>query len=467
MDCGDSGLLMKELTTKLLLALFTGCCLISGTEAAPGDAQAGEEIYGIRCIGCHGEDGDGFGPATERLNPPPRDFSSGQYKITTTVFDEYVPQDEDIFRMVRDGMPGTSMPGWIDVLSEQDIWDLVAYVKTFAGFEEEEPGPVVDFGEQVPSSPESISQGNELFHDQERCSECHGEAGKGNAIKKLNDDNGDRTWPRNLTKPWTFRGGNDPKDIYTRITTGIPGTQMPSFADPDSQKVLNIEQRWHVANYAASLGLTGKLVNPDNTVIRAQKVNEAIPEQADDPFWDGIPSATFLLVPQIIVEERHFTPSNDTITISAAYDSERIGLLLEWDDRTMSIPGDEKAEKIADPEISEDAVAVQLPVEIPEGMEKPYFGMGDATHLVNIWQWKSGTTDTASTIHLMNSRGFEEIEARETNSIKLDGKGFYSDGTWRVLFTQTIADIRNGKGHSTSGRRVYPDCFRGMGRQRQ
>ena len=48
-------------------------------------------------------------------------------------------------------------------------------------------------------------------------------------------------------------------------------------------------------------------------------------------------------------------------------------MLLEWDDRTKSIPGDELAEKIADNPMSEDGVAVQLPVVIPTEMEKPYY----------------------------------------------------------------------------------------------
>ena len=438
MDCGGNGSHMNRLATRLWPILFTGCCLFGLAQAAPGSAETGEQIYTMRCIGCHGEDGDGLGPAAERLSPPPRDFTSGQYKITTTVFDEMVPQDEDIFRMISDGMPGTSMPGWSDLLSEQTIWNLVAYLKTFAGYDEEEPGPLVAYGAQIPSSPESIALGKELFHDQDRCSECHGENGKGNATKRLKDDNGERTWPRNLTKPWTYRGSNNPRDIYTRISTGIPGTQMPSFDDPDSQKVLTSEQRWHVANYAASLALTEEVVNPDNTVIRAQKVQDTIPEQADDPFWKGVPSVTFRLVPQIIAEHRHFKPSNDTVTVRAAYDRENIGILLEWDDRTKSIPGDPKAEKIADAEIAEDAIAVQLPIGIPSGMERPYFGMGDASHPVNIWQWKSGTTDTAATIGLLNSRGFANIESREPAVLQLGGTGKYNQGTWRVLFSRPL-----------------------------
>ena len=144
----------------------------------------------------------------ERLNPPPRDFTFAQYKIKTTDFENDYPNDDDLFRMIRDGMPGTAMPGWSDVLADQQIWDLVAYIKTFAGLEEEEPGPAMDYGKQVESSVESIEQGKKLFLEDDRCTECHGQAGRGDAIKGLKDDAGYRTWPRNLTKPWTFRLGS-------------------------------------------------------------------------------------------------------------------------------------------------------------------------------------------------------------------------------------------------------------------
>lgn len=416
-----------------LINIVLGIAISGSALAKPGDADNGETIYSKRCTGCHGEEGDGLGPAAERLNPPPRDFTSGMYKIITTGFEDMEPNDSDIIRMIRDGMPGTAMPGWSDLLSEQDILDLVAYIKTFAGYEEEQPVEQLDYGTQIISSPESIASGKELFLDGDRCSECHGEQGKGNGIKRLKDDNGDRTWPRNLTKPWTFRGSNDPKDIFSRISIGIPGTQMPAFSDPASKKKLSIEDRWHVANYVTSLAKTKEIVRAENTVVKADKLTGKLPATPDDPVWQQTEPSTFFLVPQIIAEQRFFTPSNDTITVRALYNDKDIALLVEWDDRTMSIPGDEEAEKIADPDISEDAVAVQLPVMIPEGVEKPYFGMGDASNPVNIWQWRSGTTEKSETTQLINSRGFKDIQIRDARAIGLQTSGQYEHGTWRVV----------------------------------
>ncbi|MDP6350854.1 MAG: ethylbenzene dehydrogenase-related protein [Alphaproteobacteria bacterium] len=419
----------------LALAALVG--LTVGPAAAAGDADRGEGIHAQRCEVCHGEEGDGAGAGAERLNPPPRDFTMAQYKIKTTGFEDILPDDDDLFRVIRDGMPGTSMPGWSDMLSDQDMWDLIAYLKVLGELEEEEPGVPVDFTTQIASSEDSIAKGKPLFED--RCVECHGNEGKGDAAKSLRDDDGERTWPRNLTKPWTFRASDDPKDIFARVSVGIAGTQMPPFADPKSKKKLTVEERWHVANYTASLGAAGEPVNPENTVVKAARIDGEVPRTPDDPSWrDSVPT-TFYLVPQIIAEERHFTPSNDTITLRAVYNETDIAFLLQWDDRTKSIPGDSQAEKISGPGLAEDSVAVQLPVEIPEGMVKPYFVMGDTARPVNLWQWNSGTTDAPETVTLVNGRGIDNIEERDAAKAGVGANGSWRDGTWSVVMTRPLA----------------------------
>jgi DMSO reductase family type II enzyme heme b subunit len=429
---------MNQLMIQILGIMLAVLFMVEPVLAAKGDANKGKIIYEKRCVWCHGVDGDGEGPAAKFLNPPPRNFEDGQYKFKTTNFEDMVPNDEDLFRMVRDGMPNTAMPGWKGLLTDQEMWDVIEYVKTFAGYDEEKPTKQVDYGTQIPSSPESIEKGKKLFEEGDRCVECHGKTGKGSGIKALRGDYKERTWPRNLTKPWTFRASNDPKDIFTRISVGIPGTQMPSFADPKSKKKLSIEERWHVANYVASLAKTKEVVNPENTVIKAAVAEGDLPTTTDDERWDQVEPTTFMLVPQIIAKERFFTPSNDTITVRAIYNDSKVAVLLEWDDRTKSIPGDELAEKIGDAPISEDGVAVQLPVVIPTEMEKPYWGMGDASHPVNIWHWKSGTTQAPESVSLVNAKGFSDIEKRDAAEVGLQAKGSYDNGTWRVLFTRSL-----------------------------
>jgi len=444
---------------KIVLLACCAVLFMAGSAIAkPGDAAKGKVIYDKRCTWCHGANGDGAGAAKDRLNPPPRDFTSGNYKIKTTSFDEMVPNDEDVFRMIRDGMPGTSMPGWKDLLAEQDMWDLVAYVKSFAGFEQP-PGKQIDFGSQIPSSAESIEKGKQLFERGDRCVECHGKAGKGNATKRLIGDLGERTWARNLTKPWTLRGGSDPKDIFARITTGIAGTVMPSFANPKSKKSLSVEERWHVANYVASLAKTDKKVDAENTVVIANRVAGDIPDTPDDERWEKTTATTFYLVPQILAEERLFRPSNDTITVRAIYNDKVVAMLMEWDDRTKSIPGEDSAESIGDQPVMEDGVAVQLPVIIPKDMGKPYFGMGDALHPVNIWHWKSGTKSSAENINILNGKGYKEIEKRDAVEVGLQAKASYNEGTWRVLMLRPLTTSVPEKDIQFTEGRFIPVAF--------
>jgi DMSO reductase family type II enzyme heme b subunit len=423
---------------RTIIIILSLLLLTAPLARAAEDAERGKAVYATRCAMCHGEEGEGDGPGAKRLVPPPRDFSEGQYKFKTTGFDDAVPNDADLVRMIRDGMPGTAMPGWADVLSEQDIADVTAYIKIFAGLEEEKPSDQIDYGTPVETSPESVAKGKKLFLAGERCSECHGNDGKGDAVKKLKDDSGNRTWPRNLTKPWTFRASNSPKDIFTRISGGIPGTQMPSFADPKSKKKLSVEERWHVANYVVSLAKTERTVRAENIVVKAVRIDGALPPGQNDEKWALAPSATFAMVPQIIVKPRFFTPANDTITVRALYNDKAVALLLEWDDRTKSIPGDQAAQKIADENMGEDAVAVQLPVVMPKGLEKPYFGMGDAAKPVSLWKWRSGSLKSPETAELYTGIGFGELDKRELTEGELAAKGAWRDGTWRVVLTRPL-----------------------------
>ena len=417
-----------------LLAVLLLIASVSISEAAKGDKEAGKKVYEKKCAWCHGWTGAGDGPAADFLNPRPRDFTSGIYKYKTSNLDNPFPYEEDIYKMIANGMTGTSMPFWKDVLSDKDMWNLVAYVKSLAGLEGE-PTAKINYGKQVSSSADSIKKGKELFID--RCSECHGDEGKGDATKKLKDDwVGNRLWPRNLTKPWLFRAGSDPKDIYSRISTGIPGTPMPAFDDPASKKKLSDEEKWHVVNYVTSIKNEARRIKDGDTVVKAKRLTGELPKDVNDEKWKDVESTAYPLVGQIIGKERFFTPSVEDITVKAVYNDKDIAFLLEWDDRTNSIPGDAKAQELADGELNEDAVAIQLPVTIPEEMEKPYFGMGDGSHPVNVWHWKSGTSKDTQSVKVMDATGFKNIKARDKSSVT--AKGSYNKGTWKVMMTRPL-----------------------------
>ncbi|MBI5970391.1 MAG: c-type cytochrome [Deltaproteobacteria bacterium] len=433
---------------------------------AGGSVEAGKGVYEKRCVWCHGETGAGDGPASSFLSPPPRDFTAGVYKWKSTPFDEMVPSDEDFMRMIKGdpshngisgwtGMNGTSMPGWSDILSDKDAADVTAYIKKFAELGTPQK-PAINTANAPKSTKEGIERGKKIFEN--RCAECHGREGKGSGTKKLKDDWGARTWPRNLTKAWSFRVGNDVKDIYTRVTVGIPGTQMPSFADPGSNKKLSDEERWDAAVYVNSLDAPRKKPT-DNTVIKAMRIEGALPDKTDDPAWNAASVTSFYLVPQIIAQERHFTPSLDTVSVGAVYNSDEIAILLEWDDRTRSLPGDAKAIEIADGDVFVDGVAVQWPRNLAEG-EKPYFGMGDAANPVNVWFWQSESAAGAGqTVRLLDAKGFKDAQTRDPASVGLKATGVYDNGTWRVVMKRALTTKDAEKDIQFSEGKFIPIAF--------
>ncbi len=98
--------------------------------ASAEDVAAGEALYLKACDQCHGPKGDGQGVMADLLFPRPRDFLRGLYKVRSTPSGE-LPTDQDLFKVISLGMPGTSMPAWQGVLTDEQIWQLVHYVKTF------------------------------------------------------------------------------------------------------------------------------------------------------------------------------------------------------------------------------------------------------------------------------------------------------------------------------------------------
>jgi DMSO reductase family type II enzyme heme b subunit len=401
--------------------------------AALGDVQAGRMVYDRWCAWCHGAEGEGNGPAAAYLAPKPRDFTLGVYKYKSTEGDS-PPADEDIARIVAEGMPGTAMPGWKDVLGEAERRDVVAFIKKFSDiFEFEKPALPVSIATPPAGSPEAVRFGKEAFR-KAKCFECHGDTGKGNPSKKLKDDWGEPVWPRNLTKPWTFRGGAGVRDVYVRLTVGIPGSPMPVFGDARKAEALSADERWAAAHYVVSLADPSRRpVAGASTAIASYQAGDLPSDVAADA-WRDTPAVSFRLAPQIIAGERLFTPVVDQITVRALYNETHVALLVEWDDPTPSRPGDKAQAALAPGEMFEDAVAVQFPAAAGEGLEKPYFGHGDSAHTVNVWYWRAGGVEAEPGYALLDMRGVGSKVDRDPAASGLWAAGEYADGTWRVVF---------------------------------
>ena len=400
---------------RLIFSRGVGGLLPQGFAEAQqaGDVSRGKLVYEKKCAPCHGVEGKGDGPGAVHLDPKPRDFTRGLYKIRTTG-SGHLPTDEDLFRVITQGMPGSSMPGWRD-LSEQDRWALVAYLKTFsARFGTEPPGTVIDAGREIPATEESIEKGRELYQLME-CFTCHGQAGRGDgeSAPTLEDDWGNPIRPANLTKAWTFRGGTTTRDIVVRLLSGLAGTPMPSY-----EGAVELEQFWHLANYVRSLSPAGPNYA---TLVVATPVSGNIPLDPDDAFWSRIPQANFPLAGQVIIDPRNFSPSIQMIGVQAIYSETEIAFLLTWDDPTFS-KSDPGGKTFAD------QVALQFPAGLPEGTERPYVLMGNDGNPVYLLGWiaDSGVTEA-------NAAGVGKLTPQTGDQLQAKGKVVFSDGQYRLV----------------------------------
>jgi mono/diheme cytochrome c family protein len=94
------------------------------------DEGASHGLYRRHCVHCHGITGDGRGPTAQFLNPYPRDYRKGVFKFKST-FNPEKPTDDDLTRVLHEGVPGTSMPSFA-LLPKAEVEALVEYVKYLA-----------------------------------------------------------------------------------------------------------------------------------------------------------------------------------------------------------------------------------------------------------------------------------------------------------------------------------------------
>lgn len=233
---------MRRRLVLLTIIGLTATAAEAQTRGATG-AQ-GKAAYLRECVACHGEKGDGEGPAGHYVNPLPRNFTLGVFKFRSTPSGQ-APTDADLFKTITHGIPGTAMPAFRE-LPERERWALVALVKQFAGIKK--PGMAVNVAPEPAAIPEGIARGRQVY-ERLGCAECHGAGGRadGTSSLTLKDDARHRIWALDLTRD-SFKGGATPRDLYLRIVTGIDGSPMPSFADKATG-----EEVWALVHYVQSL----------------------------------------------------------------------------------------------------------------------------------------------------------------------------------------------------------------------
>lgn len=98
----------------------------------PAVIARGKEIYASRCAVCHGEKGDGKGPAAVGLPLKPADLTDGG--MVAEMSGPYW-----FWRVSEGGLvepfrsKSSAMPAWKGELSREDRWAVIAYAHTFSG----------------------------------------------------------------------------------------------------------------------------------------------------------------------------------------------------------------------------------------------------------------------------------------------------------------------------------------------
>lgn len=251
---------LRTLFLAVAIGAGIGVSLWAGTPAAAPDA--GRKVFDDHCAKCHGKTGQGDGPDAKRLGFHPRDFTLGAFKCRSTPSGQ-PPTDEDLARTITVGLPGTPMVP-VPELTPDERTAVIAYVKTLSkAFGGPAPSPLV-FSAPPPASPELVAEGKTLY-ERMQCSKCHGATGRGDgpSAATLVDDWKRPIRPYNFVTTKKFKCGNEDRDIFRTLMTGMTGSPMPSFADalaadaaatPEPARRDLIEHRvWAIVAYLRSL----------------------------------------------------------------------------------------------------------------------------------------------------------------------------------------------------------------------
>ena len=124
---------MTHATLSNLAAAFATAVLLVPSAAPAADAAAGKATFATNCESCHGASGKGDGPVAVAIDPPPRDFSLGEFKFDTDE-DGSPGTDADLKNVISNGA-GTyggnqMMAPWGGTMSAEDLDNVVAFIRS-------------------------------------------------------------------------------------------------------------------------------------------------------------------------------------------------------------------------------------------------------------------------------------------------------------------------------------------------
>lgn len=114
--CSNSEQTQTSTTLAQVPVEYAGKTNPLGTNAA----TSGAEVFKNNCIVCHGPQGHGDGPASTSLDPAPKNLP----ELSAIATDDY------LFWRISTGRDGTAMVAWKGVLTDEQIWQVVSFIRT-------------------------------------------------------------------------------------------------------------------------------------------------------------------------------------------------------------------------------------------------------------------------------------------------------------------------------------------------
>lgn len=254
---------------SLLIATATIFCVAAwGPVVAPRRTPQqlpGWQLYDKLCLACHGEAGDGKGPAATYTRGLPRDFTKAVYAWRSSPTG---PTRDDLRVTLRHGAPGTSMPGF--ELEDAQLDQLIDVVDAF--------GPIT-YGTPIKLATGDAKNGAALW-SKHGCTSCHGTgdgntpAAKAMAIAPYDLTREPLRRPRASDTPEARRAA-----AAMSIATGIAGTPMPGYRGtiPDPEI-------WALADYVVALNKPVKL---ERSTMDARAITRDIAASTPAGTWLG------------------------------------------------------------------------------------------------------------------------------------------------------------------------------------
>jgi len=87
--------------------------------STPENLAAGEQLFSDNCVLCHGDKGTGDGPGAKTIKVKPANFTDPKVQASET--------DGALFWKMGNGRG--PMPAWKDILTDEERWKLVNYIR--------------------------------------------------------------------------------------------------------------------------------------------------------------------------------------------------------------------------------------------------------------------------------------------------------------------------------------------------